>query len=66
MDIAASIQKVTEDIMIKLSKSLVSTRAIKKGEVITRDMLTTKGPFLPNKGDGDPSKEELARGDVAY
>lgn len=29
---------------IKLSKSLVSTRAIKEGEVITRDMLTTKGP----------------------
>ena len=28
----------------KLSKSLVSTRDIKKGEKITRDMLTTKGP----------------------
>ena len=29
---------------IKLAKSLVSTRFIKKGEVITRDMITTKGP----------------------
>jgi sialic acid synthase len=29
---------------LKLAKSIVSTRAIKKGEVITRDMLTTKGP----------------------
>ena len=29
---------------IKLSKSLVSTRKISLGEIITRDMLTTKGP----------------------
>ena len=29
---------------IKLAKSLVSTRFIKKGEVITRDKITTKGP----------------------
>lgn len=32
---------------IKLAKSIVSTRKISKGETITRDMLTTKGP-----GDG--------------
>lgn len=32
---------------IKLAKSIVSTREISKGETITRDMLTTKGP-----GDG--------------
>ncbi len=29
---------------IKLSKSIVSTRKILEGEIITRDMLTTKGP----------------------
>jgi sialic acid synthase SpsE len=33
-----------EKCFIKLSKSLVSTRNISKGEIITRDMLTTKGP----------------------
>ena len=33
-----------EKCFIKLSKSLVSTRYIKSGEKITRDMLTTKGP----------------------
>ena len=29
---------------IKLAKSIVSTRDLKEGEIITRDMLTTKGP----------------------
>ena len=29
---------------IKLAKSIVSTRDLKKGDIITRDMLTTKGP----------------------
>lgn len=29
---------------IKLAKSIVSTRDLKKGDTITRDMLTTKGP----------------------
>ena len=33
-----------EKCFIKLSKSIVSTRDLKKGEIITRDMLTTKGP----------------------
>ena len=28
----------------KISKSLVSTKKIKKGEKITRDMITVKGP----------------------
>jgi sialic acid synthase len=33
-----------EKCFIKLSKSLVSTRDFKEGEIVTRDMLTTKGP----------------------
>lgn len=38
------VQKGEEKCFIKLSKSIVSLREIKKGEKITRDMLTTKGP----------------------
>lgn len=37
-------QKAEEGCFLKLSKSLVSTCALPKGTVITRDMLTTKGP----------------------
>jgi sialic acid synthase len=33
-----------EKCFIKLAKSIVSTRDLKEGEIITRDMLTTKGP----------------------
>ena len=33
-----------EKCFIKLAKSIVSTRDLKKGEIVTRDMLTTKGP----------------------
>jgi sialic acid synthase len=38
------IQEGEEKCFLKLAKSLVSTKEIKKGEQITTDMLTTKGP----------------------
>lgn len=38
------IQEGEEKCFLKLAKSLVSTKEIKKGGKITRDMLTTKGP----------------------
>ena len=37
-----------EKCFIKLAKSIVSTRDLKKGEIVTRDMLTTKGPGSKN------------------
>ncbi|MFO8015864.1 MAG: N-acetylneuraminate synthase family protein [Candidatus Woesearchaeota archaeon] len=40
-------QESEEPIRVKLGKSIVSTRPIKKGETITQEMLTTKSP-----GDG--------------
>jgi len=45
------IKESEKPIALKLRKSLVSTKAIKKGEVITQDMLTAKSP-----GDGLPPK----------
>ncbi|NOZ07797.1 MAG: N-acetylneuraminate synthase [FCB group bacterium] len=38
------VQESEKPIFVKLAKSLVSLVEIKKGEIITREMLTTKGP----------------------